>query len=218
MPPPEQELSEQERKKKTVWLMAGGAVSLLLPLLGVFYLHWSANAGARGPSGRNDLFEHREGGDRRLTPSQMAVAAPTGMTPPPSSLPTGGKTETPTGSSLDFIKPNDELAAKFAEPPKTATAPAAAPAVAPAATAAQASHTAPKAKAKKGPKEFTMPKLQPSRGFTNFNSGKKGAATGAAMPQGAAGAGDAGDLLKNLPPGAENNPQVQEYLKSHGAR
>lgn len=213
MPPPEQEQSEQERKKKTVWLLAGGAVSLLLPLLGVLYLHWSANAGARGPSGRSDLFERREGGDRRLTPSQTAVAAPPAMTMP-SSLPTPGKTETAVGSSLDFIKPNDELAGKIAEPPKTATATTAVPAAVPPAPAKSGAATAPKAK--KGPKQFTMPKLHPSRGFTQLGGAKGGA--DAAAPQGASGGADANDLLKNLPPGAENNPQVQEYLKSHGGR
>ncbi len=36
MATPEQE--PRERKKKTVWLMAGGAASLLIPLAGAVYL------------------------------------------------------------------------------------------------------------------------------------------------------------------------------------
>jgi hypothetical protein len=58
-----------------------------------------------------------------------------------------------------------------------------------------------------------MPKLQPSRGFTNFGSGKR---SGAAAPQGGSGGGGTEELLKNLPPGAADNPQLQEYLKSQG--
>lgn len=206
MPAPEQELSEQDRKKRTIWLMVGGAASLILPLLGVAYLHWSSISRAQGPSGRNDVFERRDGGEKRLTPSQTAVPVSALASPPPSPLTAGGRTGQPSGSSLDFIKPNGELAAKVAEPPKAATAPA--PAAAPAAAATETPAPA-KAASKKGKKEFSMPKLQPSRGFTNFSSGK-GSGKAAAAPQGG---GDSQDLLKNLPPDAANNPQLQEYLK-----
>jgi hypothetical protein len=216
MPAPEPEISEQDRKKRTVWLLAGGAASLLLPLLGVFYLHWSATSGAQGPSGRNDVFERRDGGEKRIMPSQTAVPLAVPMTPPPSSLPAGGATERPAGSSLDFIKSNQEMSAKVNDAPKPAAAAAAppAPAAAPADAAAPEAAAAPaKTKTKKGKKDFSMPKLQPSRGFTNFNSGKAGAAAAKGAPGGAPGGADAQDLLKNLPPGAENNPEVQKYLR-----
>lgn len=218
MPPPEQELSELDRRKRTVWLLAGGAASLILPLLGVAYLHWSSISGAPGPSGRNDVFERRDGGEKRITPTQTAVPVSAMMTPPPSSLPTAGKTEKPAGSSLDFIKSNEEMTAKVADPPKAATAPAAAPAAAPAsAVPAPAPSSAAKAPSKKGKKEFSMPKLQPSRGFTNFKGAPAG--KGTAAPQGGAPAGgDSQDLLKNLPPDAANNPQLQEYLKKQQGR
>jgi hypothetical protein len=214
MSAPEQEAVEQIRKKKTVWLMAGGAASLLFPLLGAFYLHWSAGAGAQGPSGRSDVFERRDGGEKHITPSQTAVPSVGQMAPAPTSLATGAK-ETPVGSSLDFIKSNDEMKNKVAvEPPKPATATAAAPAAPAAAPAAPAAPAPAKTAAKKEKKEFSMPKLQPSRGFTNFGKGSSApaGAKGGSAPQGA----NAQDLMKSLPPGAENDPRVQQYLKQQG--
>lgn len=213
MPTPDQEISDEARKKRTIWLMAGGAASLILPLLGVAYLHISSLSGAQGPSGRNDVFERRDGGEKHLTPSNTAVPVSVMASPPPaSSLPGSGRTETAVGSSLDFVKPNQDLAAKVAEPAK-APAPAAAPAPAPEA-APVAAKTPPKTAKKGGKKEFAMPKLQTSRGFTSMGGAKGGAA--AAAPGGAQGSGDMQELMKNLPPGSENNPQLQQYLKSQG--
>ncbi|MDE2511686.1 MAG: hypothetical protein KGL74_11245, partial [Elusimicrobia bacterium] len=119
------EAQELARKKRTIWLLAGGAASLLLPLLGVIYLHWSSMSGGQGPTGRSDVFERREGGDRRITPSQTAVPSAGYAVPPPSSLPTGGKTEQTAESSLDFVKPGQEMAGK---PAAAAAQPAAPPA------------------------------------------------------------------------------------------
>lgn len=206
-----------ERRKRTVWLIAGGAASLLLPLLGAVYLHVSSTAGAAGPSGRNDVFEHRDAGDKRLVPSQAAVPVSALAAPPPSSLPAaGGQTQSAAGSSLDFIKPGAEMSSKFGDAPKAATATAAAPPP-PVVAAPAPAPAAAKAPAKKGKKDFSMPKLQPTRGFSSM--GGKGSAAGAkgAAPGGAPGAGaDSQDMLKNLPPEAANNPQLQQYLKSQG--
>ena len=55
-------------------------LKLLIPLAGAFYLHWSQNAGPAGPSGRSDVFERREGTDRKITPSQTAIAPPPART------------------------------------------------------------------------------------------------------------------------------------------
>ena len=80
---------------------------------------------------------------------------------------------------------------------------------------------APKTVAKKGgKKEFNMPKLQGTKGFSSFKGGKakpSGAQgmTGVADPQAGKGGGDMSDMLKNVPGGA-NNPEVQKYLKSQG--
>jgi hypothetical protein len=203
------EITEQARKKRTIWLMAGGAASLLIPLIGVVYLHWNA-AGTQGPSGRNDVFERREGGERRIIPSQTAVPSAL-LTPPPSSLPIPGRIEVAVGSSLDFVKSNQEMTVKAAAAPAAPAQAAPPPIAAPAMAVAPAKE----AKAKKGKKEFAMPKLQPSRGFTKMGGGGN-AAPAKAPAQG--GGGNVQDIMGNLPPGAANNPQVQEYLKNRGGR
>jgi hypothetical protein len=198
------------RKKRTIWLLAGGAASLLIPLAGAIYLHISQNSGAPGPSGRSDLFEHREGSDQKLTPTQTVVP-PSAMVTPARTAGVSGAAETTAGSSLDFIRGGDELKSRIngvksapAGAPAAATAPAAAAAATPAAAVAASTQTA-KA-VKHGKKAFTMPKLQPTRGFTNFSNGAKSAPGGGQSNQ---------DMLKNLPPGAANDPQVQAYLKAH---
>lgn len=205
-----------ERRKKTIYLLAGGAVSLLLPALGAFYL-MNSGGGATAPSGRSDLFERRDAGDKRLTPSQAAV--PVAPMAAPSSLPSaGGPTQAVAGSSLDFIKPGADMSSKFGDAPKPATAAATAPAAPPPPVAAPPPPAPAQAKtpAKKGKKEFTMPKLQPTRGFSSMGgkgaAGAKGAAP-AGAPAGAQGGGDMSDMLKNLPPDAANNPQLQQYLQ-----
>jgi hypothetical protein len=207
------EMEPPERRKKTVLLLAGGAASLLIPLAGAIYLHWSQNAGASGPTGRSDVFERRDGEDRKIVPTQSAaVTSASGLTAPPPSGMIAGSVEKPAGSSLDFIKSNSEMQAKIAE------SKAAVPAVssAPAAAAAPEPVAAPpkKASGKPGKREFTMPKLQVTRGFSSFgSSGKNGAKVGA--PAGNAGGQNPQDMLKNLPPGAEKDPRVREYLKNH---
>jgi hypothetical protein len=209
-----------ERKKMTVWLMAGGAASLLIPLAGAIYLHWSQNLAAPGPSGRSDVFERREGADLKITPTQAAVVtSPSGLTaPPPSGIVAGSASG---GSSLDFIKSNAEMQAKMADSKTAATAAASTAPVAAAAPAAPpaASTATAKTASKSGKKAFSMPKLQPSRGFTNFGStGAKGAGNSGAPAGTSANGQTTQDMLKNLPPGSENNPQVQAYLKAHGGQ
>ena len=203
---PEQE--PPERKKKTVWLLVAGAASLLIPLAGAVYLHWSQNAGAAGPSGRNDVFERRDGEDHKIVPTQTAVVnSPSAlMSPTPSGI--SGVAGKPAGSSLDFIKGNTELQARINDS-KVAAGPAApAAATAPAAPAAVDPAPAPVAAAKTGKpgkKPFTMPKLQTSRGFTTMGStGSKGGAAGAQAGTAAA-----------APPVDMSDPRVQAYLKAH---
>jgi len=194
-----------ERKKKTVWLLAGGAASLLIPLAGAIYLHVSQNSGPTGPTGRSDVFERRDGTDKLIVPTQSAVVtAPSALTPVPSGM-VAGTAQKPAESSLDFIQGGSELKAKMADskaisagPPAASTAPAA-PAV------AAAEPPAPAKKTKPGKKAFTMPKLQPTRGFSNFSSAsKKSGSQAASTPD-----------LSGLPPGAANDPRVQAYLKEH---
>ena len=66
MPTPEQEVQEG-RNKRTIMLLAGGAVSLMLPLLGVVYIKMThgysprAIAGARAGAFSPGKFRRRVG-------------------------------------------------------------------------------------------------------------------------------------------------------------
>ena len=201
-----------ERKKKTVWLLAAGTASLLIPLAGAVYLHWSQNAGAAGPTGRSDVFERRDGEDKKILPTQTAVvmSASALTTPPPSGLIAGAAAKPPE-SSLDFIQSNSDMKSRINDQ-KAAAAPPAASTAAAAPEAPPAPAPAAKTKVKAGKKDFAMPKLQPSRGFTNFGStGSKGGAKSGTQ----SGGGNSQDMLKNLPAGAASDPNVQAYLKAH---
>ena len=197
------EAQPEDRRKRTIWLLSGGAASLLLPLAGLAYIHWTDTRPVPGPGGAADVFEHHEG-QGPLTPSQI--------TPNVVSLPAKGASPKPV-SSLDFIKSDPEFAARTAAaPPSGVQAAAQAPAenAASASTATATAATAPAKKGAAAKKNFAMPKLQPGRGFTSFGSGG-GAQNGAA---GAAGGQNTQQMLQNLPPGAANDPQVQKYLQS----
>lgn len=212
------------RKKLTIWLIVGGVASLLLPLAGVIYLRVAESRALRGPSGRSNLFEHREGGEVKITPTQTVVIPNSAVASPPP-MAEGIRADSPPqpgGSSLDFIKMSAELKART-EVPAPTTKPAQAPAQVET-KEAPVEKPAAKTVAKNGKKPFAFPKLQPSRGFSSFKGGKdakKGAAgaqnTQALDPQaaGAGGGQDMSEMLKNLPPGAENDPRIQEYLKKH---
>ncbi|MDE2291567.1 MAG: hypothetical protein KGL53_05745 [Elusimicrobia bacterium] len=199
------------RRKKTLWLLAGGALSLLIPLLGAIYLHWSQSEGGHGPTGRDDVFDRRD--SARITPSQTVVVQPAYRLPPPSTAAAGGA-PAPAQSSLDFIRPTAEL--------KEPT-----PSAAPQTAAAPKPEAKPKTKAvvkarpspKKTAQAFVMPQLQPTRGFTSMQGFGQSAQPAASGQQGQGkGQGQSmQDYLKNLPPGAENDPRVQQYLKEHGA-
>jgi hypothetical protein len=191
------------RKKRTVWLLAGGAASLLIPLAGAIYLHMSQNAGAPPPSGRNDLFERREGADQKLTPTQTVVVPTSIMAQSRSGI--VGAAEKPSGSSLDFIKSNDEMKARLADSRTAMPAAVPPPPSAAAPVEAVAESTATSKRGKPGKKAFSMPKLQPSRGFTNFGS-TGGSKSGAPGGQ---------DLLKDVAPAGANDPRVQAYIKQH---
>jgi hypothetical protein len=222
---PEQDI-QAARKKRTILLLAGGAASLALPLLGVLYIKMSEAKTARPPDS-TVMFDRREGGDAKVNVSQtVTIMNPAGPAASgPSSLPVaGGMTMTPapgSGSSLDFVKGGANNT-YFQDNKPAAAAPAASTATAPVApVAATAPEPAPKTAAKKGGKKaFSVPKLQGTKGFSSFKgaspkpTGGQGM-TGVADPQAGKGGGDMSDMLKNVPGGA-NNPEVQKYLKSQG--
>lgn len=208
-PPP------QERKKLTIWLIAGGVASLLLPLLAVIYLRITESRAVPGPSGRNDLFEHRDGSEAKLTPSQpVVIPRSQAASPPPFA---DARPAAPGGSSLDFIKTNAET-----RPPASAPPPVAAQAPAPPPEPAVAAKSTSKTAAKGAKKDFAMPKLHATKGFASFTKGGKDAKKGKNAPQdtstldprGAGGGQNMSEMLKNLPPSDENDPRIQEYLKT----
>lgn len=217
MATPEQDI-QQGRDKRTKVLLAGGAVSLILPLLGVVYIRMNEAKTARAPDS-SVTFERREAGEAKVNVSQtVTIMAPLASSPAPgmSSLPVpGGATETPGGgSSLDFVK-----GGTFPEK-STATAPSAPP-VAAAAPIPQV-ESGPIAKPvpqKGGKKAFSMPKLQGTKGFSSFKGGSPkptgGKGINGAADKPAADDGDMAEMLKKYP-GGVNNPEVQKYLKSQG--
>ncbi len=195
----------QERQKKTRLLIIGGVASLVLPLLGAAYLYWANSKPSPGLSGRSDVFERREDGGP-IVPSHTAanaaaVPAATG----------GGPAGAKPPSSLDFIKADPDFQTRPAAA-SASVATAAPKTAAPVAPAASKSAAAP-LKSAAANKAFVMPKLQPTRGFSNFGSSGGGAAAGG----GAAGNGggqDVQQMMQNLPPGAANNPDIQKYLQN----
>ncbi|MDE2489827.1 MAG: hypothetical protein KGM24_03215 [Elusimicrobia bacterium] len=197
------------RKKRTLWLLAGGALSLLLPLLGALYLHWSQSEAVHGPSGRDDVFDRRDGA--KLTPTQAVVVQPVYQTSPAAAA--AGGTQKAPESSLDFIRP----AAELKPPPASAgTAPAPKAAAAPKTARETAAKTKPAPENKKPAAAFVMPKLQPTRGFTSMQGFGQSAQPASQKPTPGQGQ-DMQEFLKHLPPGAQNDPRVQAYLKEHGA-
>ena len=194
----------RERKKRTIWLLAVGSLLLIIPLLGVLYLHMNEGASASSSSGRGDLFQRRDSGDRQIVPSQAAVVLPSTLAKAPS--PTDAR-QKPVSSSLDFIKSGDDSQAPSADTPKIS---APAPSPAPAAAASTAPPAAAKSPAKSVKKAFAPPKLKSTSGFSNFKSGKSGKSPEAQAGQ------NPEDVLKNLPPGAADNPEVQKALQNQG--
>lgn len=210
---------QEARRKRTILLLAGGAASLVLPLLGIIYIRMSEAKTTRAPDS-TVMFDRRGNGESKIDVSQTAAvvntAPATGFGA--SSLPAaGGTTMTPapgSGSSLDFVKGGANNA-YFQDKPAAAPAAPAAPAAAP--DPAPAAKTADK---KGGKKAFNRPKLQGTTSISSFSgsspkpTGGQGMA-GVADPQAGKGGGDMAEMLKNVPGGA-NNPEVQKYLKSQG--
>lgn len=215
MSTPEQE-AQEGRNKRTVLLMAGGAFSLILPLLGVVYIRMTESKAARAPSA-NVAFDHREGGEAKVNVTQTVTVNPGMPASTQSSLPVAGQagmTPAPGASSLDFVKGNNTyFQDKPAEAPKAST-----PTAPPAPVAAEPA-PAPKETKKPGKKAFNSPKLTGTKSFSNFHSsspkptGGQGIG-GVADPQSGKG-GNMADLLKNVPGGADN-PEVQKLMKSKG--
>ncbi len=139
---PEEDLEEQEarRKRWTVYLVAGGVLSLLVPLLVVLYIRLSESPAA-GPAAARPGFVPRENWGAKVKPA---------VTP----APTAKSQAAPAGDSLGFVKGGSEYyppapARPAPEPVKAAAAP---PALTPKPEVKKTAAT--------GYKPFTQPKLK----------------------------------------------------------
>jgi hypothetical protein len=215
MSSPIDEDKELVRNRKTLMLLVGGAVSLVIPLLGVAYMHWKdvrSQVPAAAPA--MGVFEHRADGSSAplspaLTPApdgpagnrlaQVPQMAPRDSSPAP--LQPGAANSQTAGSSLSMVRGSDDYyqqqqaAAPAAPPQQQPAAPPQPQAPAPAADAQAGAKVASvgslkgRQPAKPAYKPFNAPHLQGSR----FGGGSGG-------QQGMAGMGSGGM------PGGANNP------------
>lgn len=214
MAEPTPEEIELQRKKKTILLLVGGVLSLLIPLAGALYLKFGGSGEGKGLT-RTDMFEKREAGDARITVTQGA--APPVTTPVMTSA-IDAPSQPAGGSSLSFVKGDGDFDQKSGAAPP---APAAQTAPPPPAAAGGPIAAPEPVKAKGGKKAFAMPKLQTGKGFTQMKGFSPkptggGDISGIGAPAASGKGGDMAEMLKNLPPGAENNPEVQKLLQGQG--
>lgn len=192
---------------------------MILPLLGVLYLRWIEGRALPRQPDTSAVFQQRDG-ERRITPPVVPAMPAAGTlsapvpspTPSPTAMsPLPAASAPPQDSgSLGFIKPSedyfkDKAPSASPEPPKQDAKPASSPEPPKAAPPSTA-------KTKTGKKPFAMPKLNPGKGFTNFKRNQPGAEE----PSDPAGGADMSEMLKNLPPGAANNPEIQKMLQQQG--
>lgn len=178
--PPSDEEREIARNRRTLYLVIGGVLSLLVPLLGALYLRMSdrsfMNAGGTGAI----IFSRRAAGDKApsLTPNMAAAsvgigrvteAAPKMNSPMPVAAPESSARD--GGDSLSFLRGGEDYYGDGSSqpPPPQQQEPASPPPAEPPTQAQAAAKAAPAAKA--GPKPFAMPKLKPSSGFSDFKGG-----------------------------------------------
>ena len=191
---------ELARNRRTLYLMLGGAASLLLPLLGVAYLKYLDLAQPRH-NGTIIAFQRR-GADGMLIPKLTPAAAPAPPTAgaplaqvpqlaPRDSSPApiqGAATGEPAGGSLAFIRGGGDYYHDKAQqaPAAAAPQPAAPPPPAPAPAQRPQPAPAPKAvartRSKPEPRPFTMPHLH-TINTSNYGSFADRQAAGAAGAQ-----------------------------------
>lgn len=214
---------EAERKKKTFLLMAGGALSLLLPLLGVLYLKLTDSSGSRPlSSGGTLVFDrHTAGSDPRITPAGLPAAGAEAA--PRVGGPAGAAAGAPQ-SSLSMIVAGSDYYKEPAAAPAAPTAlqqaqsqaGGAAPYQAPlgqaqaAAVAARGTSLSSLTpgrvqRAVQAPKAWQQPRLQPSKfgGMSSWAGSPGGSGIGAAGAAAGAGMGGApGAGMGGVPGGA----------------
>ncbi len=199
------ENQEAERRRRTVYLLLGGALSLLIPLLIVLYLHISESPAAGSGTNHPGFVTRKNWGEKikpAVTPAPMAKSL-----------------AAPAGDSLGFIKGSPEY-----YPPAQARQ-TSLPANPEAAAHKQAAPPAPKSattaqkQATPGYKPFTQPKLHLSNSGlgnpTQIRPGQMppGLQTGQMPP----GMPDMNALLKNIPgagaTGTSGTPDINKLLQ-----
>ena len=190
---------------------------MVIPLLGVLYIRWTENRNAPKQVDPQGVFAAREG-ERRITPPTapaMSAAVAVGVpahspanAPPPLAPMPGSKSAEGSGS-LGFIKPSGDYYSKTPEPAAAPKKEEAKPAAPPPEESKPVAKSAKSTKPAK--KSFAMPKLNTTKGFTSFKRNQPGAEAPAEE-----GGGDMSEMLKQLPPGAQNNPDLQKYLQQQG--
>lgn len=208
MASPVDEDREAQRQKRTVLLMIGGALSLLLPLLAAVYIRMTDVQAPTSSGG--SAFAHRASAQEapRIAPAITPAPSTAGggalaqvpVAPPRESSPAPIQADAPSapqGGSLGFIRGGDDYykdkdkqaaAGPQVQQPQTQQAQAAPP------PPPQVAAAEPAAKrGKPAPKPFSMPKLQPTKGFSSFRGGGGGMGSqqgGGAMEAGAQGGAD----------------------------
>ena len=173
----DEENPETERRRRTLYLLLGCALSLLIPLLIVLYIRMSESPAA-GPGTVRPDFAPRQNWREKVRPAE--IPAPMAKSP-----------TAPAGDSLGFIKGGSEYSQpRPAPPPSQVTA--APPAKKPAAPA--------KKQASPAPSSVANPKIHPSR-FGNLPAPPALGGSPAKNPAGQAPSGvpDINALLKNIP-------------------
>ncbi|MEK7390459.1 MAG: hypothetical protein AAB036_12275 [Elusimicrobiota bacterium] len=99
---------QNERGKRTLWLLVAAALSLLVPLVGVFFIRRNENTGTRAPNAAV-IFDRREASEQKVNTTPMPAPAPRRARPPETA-----------GSSLDFVKAGKDYVEK---PPASAPPP-----------------------------------------------------------------------------------------------
>lgn len=238
----EDEDEEVKRHRRTVYLLAAGAVSLLLPLAGVAYIRITNNTTSETANPGASVFSRRGGADAKsyIKAVEMPMAAPPTYTAVPAttagaSLAGAGPAAAPNPagasamSSLGMVKGSDDYyqdPKPAAAPQAPAAAPAAAPKVAANAAAADEEEPAPKKGRKTAKKPMPSMRLQStSASFTpaafsnKMGGGKPGANAQPGGPQGGPpGAGgpppDMAAMMKNMPGGGAGMPDMGALMKA----
>ncbi|MBI5630977.1 MAG: hypothetical protein HY921_08845 [Elusimicrobia bacterium] len=202
------------RKRRTLFLIIGAALSLLLPLGAAVYLKIKDSGSQAGPGLLGGAVFPRRAYDastvRRIAPA-ATPAAP--LSAPPVSSKPALKPQGSTDSSLDYIRGGSD----YYQERKPAAAP---PVPATAAPEPPAPEAKPRKPAKAAHKPVPMPKLKSLKGPINFRSKSFGTkknqdhASEEAQQKGQT--PDMEELLKkagNLPQGS-GTPDVNQLLKN----